>query len=82
MIRVVVSCSNDQRLAAARRFIESFPPAVERLLVEPRAPPWMTAFGASRFRPWPLSGCTGSVWLSSRRGWRRRNSRGRAYSRL
>jgi len=33
MIRVLVSSSNDERLAAARRFIEPFPPAAERLLV-------------------------------------------------
>src|SRR5437660_668475 len=33
MIRVLVSPSSDERLAAARKFIESFPPAAERLLV-------------------------------------------------
>src|SRR5437879_2107755 len=33
MIRVLVSPSNDERLAAARKFIESFPPAAEHLLV-------------------------------------------------
>src|SRR5436309_249254 len=33
MIRVLVSSSNGERVAAARRFIESFPPGAERLLV-------------------------------------------------